>query len=291
MMRLLEENGLTDVTYIEPCAGGASIALALLLEEYASAVHFNDLSRPIYAFWHTVLNDTAALCRRIEHIDVTMEEWQRQRGVYDNREHADLFDLGFATLFLNRTNRSGIIAGGVIGGRRQTSAWSLDARFNKTELIRRIRKVGRYKSRINLHQLDALQLTNELLPQLGPNAFVFYDPPYIDKGEALYLNEYTLEDHQRLAERILQLPNPWVVTYDYEAAVRHDLYPSCLRVAYQLSYSAQARYGGKEVMFLSNRLRLPASWISAAPFRMVPERSEHPFYGVVEEIQQPPHGG
>lgn len=184
-MRLLEENELTDVTYVEPCAGGASIALSLLLQEYASSVHINDLSRPIYAFWHAVLNETADLCRLIERVHVTMQEWQRQRAVYENRDHADLLELGFATLFLNRTNRSGIVAGGVIGGKGQTGAWLLDARFNKSELIRRIRRVSHYKRRIRLHQLDALQLTNEVLPKLGPNAFVFYDPPYIDKGEAL----------------------------------------------------------------------------------------------------------
>jgi DNA adenine methylase len=136
VMRLLESNGLRDVEYVEPYAGGASLALALLLEEYASAIHINDLSRPVYAFWHSVLNDTANLCRRIESVEVTMEEWYRQRAVYDQRDTEALDDLALATLFLNRTNRSGIIAGGVIGGKNQTGKWGLDARFNKSELIR-----------------------------------------------------------------------------------------------------------------------------------------------------------
>lgn len=289
VMRLLESNGLRDVEYVEPYAGGASLALALLLEEYASTIHINDLSRPVYAFWHSVLNDTANLCRRIESVEVTMEEWYRQRAVYDQRDTEALDDLALATLFLNRTNRSGIIAGGVIGGKNQTGKWGLDARFNKSELIRRIKQIGRYKSRITLYQLDALELTNRLLPQMEPKkTFVFYDPPYIEKGKALYLNNYELEDHQRLAERIIQLDSPWVVTYDYDAAIRHRLYSSNRRLVYELPYSAQARYGGKEVMFISGQLKLPKTWEPSVPIPMAAPHSDYPLYGILETMKSKP---
>jgi DNA adenine methylase len=283
-MRLLESNGLRNVEYVEPYAGGASLALALLLEEYASTIHINDLSRPVYAFWYSVLNDTTNLCRKIESVEVTMAEWHQQQAVYNQRDTATLEDLGFATLFLNRTNRSGIIGGGVIGGKNQTGKWRLNARFNKSELIRRIKQIGRYKSRIKLYQLDALELTKQLLPQMEPRKiFVFYDPPYIEKGEGLYLNDYELEDHQRLAERIVQLDSPWVVTYDYDAAIRHRLYGTHRRLVYELPYSAQTRYGGKEVMFLSGRLKLPDTWSLSAPILMAAPHSEHPLYGKLEE--------
>ncbi len=288
VMRLLESNGLTDVEYVEPYAGGASLALALLLEEYASVIHINDLSRPVYAFWHSVLNDTANLCRRIDSVEITMAEWYRQRAIYDQRDTAALDDLAFAALFLNRTNRSGIIAGGVIGGKNQKGEWRLDARFNKDELTRRIRQIGRYKSRIKLYQLDALELTNLLLPQMGTNTFVFYDPPYIEKGDDLYLNNYKVEDHKQLAERIVQLGHPWVVTYDYEAAIRHRLYGSHRRLVYALPYSAQSRYSGKEVMFLSEQLRLPDTWSHSTPIPMAAPHSEHPLYGILENMKRKP---
>ena len=258
------------------------MALTLLFENQASVIHINDLSRPVYGFWDSVLNQTQELCERIEQAPVTMEEWECQREVYGDRNAADLFDLGFAALFLNRTSRSGIIGGGVIGGKRQAGAWTLDVRFNKPELIRRIKRISQHKSRILLYNRDALELTTYILPTLGPNAFIFYDPPYIEKGKDLYLNEYTWEGHLALAAKVSELENPWVVTYDYEAAVQGGLYPSCQRLAYHLAYTTQEKYRGKEVMFISHRLSLPHHWEAKSPFNMAAARSEHPFYGVVE---------
>jgi DNA adenine methylase len=287
MMSLLEANRLKDVDYVEPYAGGAAIALALLMEEYASRIHINDLSRPVYAFWHSVLNNSKELCRRIETVSLTMPEWRRQRAVYERRETAPLEELGFSTLFLNRTNRSGIIAGGVIGGKRQDGTWRLDARFNRAELAQRIRRIARYRSRILLYQSDALEFTKQVLPTIGTNTFAFYDPPYIENGKDLYLNNYELVDHRELGDRICLLESPWVVTYDY-AAARYNLYRRHRRMVYGLGYSAQSRYQGKEVMFLSNSLDLPKQWRRSKSIRLTPPRSDYPLYGRMEGMRQMP---
>ncbi len=284
--RLLEENGLKDIQYAEPYAGGAAIALALLLEEYASFVYINDLSRPVYAFWYSVLNNTAELCRRIESTNVTMREWHSQRAVYENRDTAAIDDLGFATLFLNRTNRSGIIAGGVIGGKKQTGEWGIDARFGKQELLQRIRRIGRYCGRIKLHQMDALDFSRNVVANLGKNVFTFYDPPYIENGHDLYLNDYTIEGHRELAKHITASKTPWIVTYDY-SAIRHRLYAGHRRIVYGLNYTANDRHQGKEVMFLSNRLKLPSDWKRSVPFYMSAKGSDAVVYGKIESMK--PH--
>lgn len=260
--RLLRENGLTDIEYAEPYAGGAAIALALLLEDYAAVIHLNDLSRPVFAFWNAAISNTDDLCARVEATPVTMEEWHRQRAIYEAHNVADLDDLGFAALFLNRTNRSGILAGGVIGGKRQNGPWKLDARFNKPEIVRRIQQIGRHRGRIRLHQLDALDFVNNELSRITDRGFAFIDPPYINAGKGLYLDDYSVEGHRDLAASIQNLRLPWLCTYD-RAAVEHNLYLDYRRIEYQLPYMAHGRHRGDEVMFLSHDLALPQEWLGA----------------------------
>ena len=281
--RLLEANELWNVQYVEPCAGGASLALALLYGEYASCIHINDLSRPIFAFWYTALYNTEQLCQRIEKTAVTMEEWNRQREIYEASEAADLSDLGFAAFFLNRTNRSGIIGGGVIGGKNQNGSWKLDCRFVKEELIRRIRRMSRYRTRIHLYQQDALEFTADIVANLNDNVLAFYDPPYIERGQDLYLDNYELEDHRKLADRVCRLSQPWIVTYDYDAAVGRELFPRQRFLGFELSYSAQSRHHGREAMFLSDCLRLPEEWNEEEVWvSLSAAKSNHPVFGKLE---------
>ena len=281
--QLIEANKLWNVQYVEPFAGGASLALALLYGEYASSIHINDLSRPVYAFWHSALNANEAFCQRIEQTKITMDEWFRQRSVYEDSDEADLEELGFATFFLNRTNRSGIIGGGVIGGKEQKGTWKLDCRFTKEELIQRIRKIGRYRNRIHPYQQDALFFTNNVVSKLSGNVLAFYDPPYIEKGKTLYLDRYELDDHRQLAASVRSLTQPWLVTYDYKAATHHKLFPTHRCLSFQLSYSTQRRHHGKEAMFLSNQLELPENWkTEEVQVSMSASSSEHPVYGKLE---------
>lgn len=253
---VINQTPTKNLHYVELYAGGASVALDLLYTNHAEQVHINDLDRSIYAFWHSVLYDTDQFCQRINEIEVTMSEWYRQSEVQKRSDIASLFDLGFSTFFLNRTNRSGIIKGGVIGGKTQSGTYKLDARFNKPNLIKRIQKIAQYKNRISIYNLDAEKFIKEVLPSLPKSSFLFLDPPYYSKGQALYINFYTHENHASLAKAVKNIPNNWIITYDAEPEIIY-LYEAYSHTFYNLSYSAANRYCGREVMIFSPNLIIP----------------------------------
>jgi DNA adenine methylase len=248
------DNGLVESEYVEPYAGGASVALALLFEDYASHIHINDVNPGVHAFWQACLEQPAELCQRIKETPVTVETWLAQRDAHRNPSTTGI-DLAFATFFLNRTNRSGIISGGVIGGLDQTGPWKIDARYNMEALTARIQKVARFASRITLTNLDAAVLLEEWAGR-SERAFLYLDPPYYEKGGDLYEHFYNHEDHVQIAELVTALPHPWLVSYDGVPEIV-EIYQGATAKSYGLYYSAHARVTGSEIMYSSPGLVMP----------------------------------
>ena len=256
-MRLVfEENNLINGHYIEPYAGGAGIALHLLFSGHASHIHINDLSKSIYAFWQVVLEDTDNICRLINETPVDIDTWFRQKEVQAHPERHSTLELGFSTFFLNRTNRSGIISGGVIGGQNQDGPWKLDARYNKTNLISRIERISRVSDHITLYNQDAAEFITEVIPTLPLRSIVYLDPPYYTKGHDLYENHYVYGDHLTISNLVGDINQRWIVSYDDTPEIR-EVYQWCRNLPYQLSYSAADHYKGAEIMFFSGNLLIP----------------------------------
>ncbi len=257
------QNNMLGGEYAEPFAGGASVALALLLDGTASRVHINDIDQGVYCFWDIVLNQTEALTQLIERTPVTMEEWHRQRAILishqgDITTNATRLALGFATFFLNRTNHSGIVRAGVIGGKNQAGQWKLDVRFNKRNLIFRIERIAKRAEQVSLTNLDAAVFLKSVAPKLAGKGLIYLDPPYYEKGPELYHNSYVHQDHEQIAGLVSALEGPWIVSYDnaQEIAVMYAAHEA-LSTSYSLSYTAQDRYRGRELMFFSKGLTRP----------------------------------
>ena len=254
---VFEQNDLLDGHYVEAYAGGAGIAINLLLHEYASCIHLNDLNHAVYAFWRAVLDTPDELCRLIRDTDVSMSEWYRQKEVISNPDDHSSLEVAFATFYLNRTNRSGIILGGVIGGKNQDGKWKIDARFNKPDLIARINKIALYRSRIRLYNLDAAELLADVLQGLPKKSLIYLDPPYFIKGQELYQNHYQQADHKQVASLVKKhVAHHWIVSYDHAPEIV-KMYKGCPMIEYGINYSAQDRYRGSEVMFFSKKLQIP----------------------------------
>jgi DNA adenine methylase len=254
---IIKKNELIGCDYTEPYAGGSGIALDLLFKEFVDQIHINDLSLPIYSFWHSVLNEAQSLSRLILDTDVTIDEWNKQKKILSN-EKSDLLKLGFATFFLNRTNRSGILKGGVIGGKKQSGKYKIDARFNKENLIKRIKKIARFKERINVYNKDAEVFIKEINKrEFHSGNFFYLDPPYYVTGKGLYDNFYEYDDHESVSNSVDQITYPWIVSYDYHHETQ-KLYGDYRSLVYKLSYSAQNKYKGSEIIFFSPLLDIPS---------------------------------
>lgn len=260
MKEIIANNNLTHRTYAEPYAGGAGLALALLYSGTVREIHINDLDASIWSFWHSVLNFTDELSSMVMTTELTVDEWRAQREIYRGQDDSDPLRLGFAAFYLNRTNRSGIIAqGGVIGGLKQTGNYLMDCRFNRRDLVERIRRVAAYKDEIFLYRMDALNFlkrSSELLPK---KTLLCVDPPYFNKGSQLYTSFYRPEDHAGLAEVIQELTMPWVVTYDNADEIR-SLYSKSRLHSFDVRYSVQTKRVGSELLIAPQHVTLPEIW-------------------------------
>lgn len=244
--------------YVEPYSGGASVALFLLMEGFVEKITINDKDRSIYAFWYSVLNKTNKLCERIENAELNIEEWRKQKEVQANKKKADLLDLGFSTFYLNRTNRSGIINAGVIGGIQQNGNYLMDCRFNKEDLIQRIRKIAKHKKNIRLYIKDAVKLIEKIENEAENENIVFYfDPPYYLKASTLYMNHYEEEHHKNVSDKIKSIKNiKWIISYDNVAEIQ-KLYAKCSKKEFSFKHTAYEIREGKEIMFFSENIDQP----------------------------------
>ncbi|HEC2196164.1 TPA: DNA adenine methylase, partial [Staphylococcus delphini] len=199
--------------YFEPFAGGGGLALKLLSKGIVRKIHINDFDRAIYAFWYSILYYTEDFCKKISETEVSISEWEKQKEIYLDSEKRNIFDLGFATFFLNRTNVSGILKAGVMGGKQQNGNYKIDCRFNKEQLINQIKEIAIFKSKIEISNYDIFELLKtDILNQ--EDIFVYYDPPYVNKGNQLYKNAFSRKDHEKLASQILNNKNKYIITYD-----------------------------------------------------------------------------
>jgi DNA adenine methylase len=250
--RIIQENGLHDLTYVEPYAGGAGAAIALLLLEKVDQIVINDLDKAVFSFWKSAVYDSETFAERIASTPITVKEWKRQRAIYKN-PRSRCFDLGFATFFLNRTNMSGILDGGPIGGLDQKGKWKIDARFNRDGLADRVRRLGSYANRISVSNRDGVDLIGDYLRR--DNTFIYLDPPYYEKGASLYLNHYDNRDHAALAKQLNDNANAfWLLTYDNKKHIR-SLYAERRIEGFSLNYNAYEARKGSEILVLSDAVR------------------------------------
>lgn len=245
---LIDKYGHRGGIYIEPFAGGAGVAIELLEKGVVSEIVINDLDKGIYSFWRAILEETDRFLEQVSRVPLTIDEWKKQRNICFGNNKKYSFELGFATFYMNRTNRSGIIKAGVIGGMEQSGLWKLDARFNREDLIFRIKKIAENKSKIHLYNKDIKSFLENYVPKYEENAFIYFDPPYFNKGKQLYLNFFNYNDHIRIEKLIGDTVNcDWIITYDDEPEIEKIYEKYCIK-RIELNYSVAKKRKAKELI-------------------------------------------
>lgn len=251
MKNLISINYQNPPVYAEPFSGGFGLGMKLLINGDVSHVYINDLDPAIYSFWYLLLNHTDELLNMIDNTIFTIDEWKRQKSIYLSTEHS-LIEKGFSTLYLNRTNRSGIITAGPIGGYNQNGNYKMDCRFNKTNLKDVIKLIAEYRDKITLSSVDGADFITKI-DQQEPNVFFYLDPPYVEKGKDLYKNSFDKKDHIELSNTVRNLRNKWLVTYDDNPLIE-EIYSDFTIERFDIKYSMQRKKVTSELAIYSKNL-------------------------------------
>ena len=258
---IIRENNLTSSVYVEPYAGGAGAALALLVSGQVERIAINDLDPAVFAFWNAVVTQPDEFTALVNSVELSVDEWERQREVYLTSARDNHLPLGFATFYLNRTNRSGVLNGGPIGGKDQTGNYKIDARFNREGLAERIRLIALHADRIAVTNEDGLRVIERYSDR--DDAFIYADPPSFETAGSLYLNAFQDSDPRALANCLKGVQRAkWILTYDNVPQVA-ELYSDLRRRLFALNYSAHRVMKASEIMVFSAELSIPEEIESA----------------------------
>lgn len=158
--KLLEVEGLKGFTFYEPFAGSASLSWMLLEENVVDNVVINEKDPLLYHFWKAVFENTEGLIPKIEQTEISIDTW-KECAQYKELSHLigkTSVEIGYAGLFLNRTNFSGILKANPIGGIEQKSNYKIDCRFNKRKVIEAIQSIARFANRVTVSNEDTFYL-------------------------------------------------------------------------------------------------------------------------------------
>jgi DNA adenine methylase len=277
----LEANALRPELFVEPFAGGASVALELAEADAVERIGIADLDPYVAAFWRTAFFDCDWLCHQVERIEVSLATWERMKGA----RYTAARSMALACLFLNRTSFNGTLhrRAGPIGGKAGESDYAIACRFPRERLVRRLRaceelaRDGRVAFVHCASALETIRYARTIASRNEGSLFFYFDPPFWAKSHRLYRYSFEDPDHEAFSESLHQVREPYLLSYDPAPEVG-SLYASheVQIETIELFYAATQRSAGRELM-ISNLRVLPADtklWRTNGEWRKLRMASE-----------------
>ncbi|MHB1439982.1 MAG: DNA adenine methylase [Cuniculiplasma sp.] len=243
---------------IEPYAGSASVSIGLLREGLVDKAYICEKDPLIVAFWNAVLNQNEEFVEFIQSLEVSLETWLsfKKYLIFDSVHKYNTVELAGAFLFFNRTNYSGIIKGGPLGGKKQQSSYKFDCRFNREKIIEKIQGLHNLEGRLHVAEVDGISFMQRITSGTAENLLFYVDPPYYGAGRELYRYFFTDGDHENLSIFLKKLEHPWLLSYDDAEFIR-DLYTNNEKFPVYTDYqSGNLRRNVRELL-ISNYLIPP----------------------------------
>lgn len=276
---------------VEPYAGSASISLSLLADGLVTSALLIERDPLIFSFWKSVFLHTDDLIESIKKVPVTMDSWSEMRKSLYVTEPDDFktVELGLAGLFLNRTNFSGVLHAGPIGGISQSSKYTVDCRFNKDEIISRIKVISKNREKVSVVYGDAIEFLKDEKKDKKEETIYYIDPPYFKEGKKLYRHYYDIAEHTALARALAESSFDWILSYDAHHVIEH-LYADFSRIDKILRYSSKTPKQALEFLITNMDVDIN-NWTNTTTYASKPENCPTNDYarhgGSAEELSGP----
>jgi DNA adenine methylase len=208
--------------YREPFFGAGAIGFKVLRRlSPKCGVWLNDIDPGMVCLWETVRQDPEGLIDRLSQFVPTVE-WFELFKREDGRTDLPAAQIGFRKLALHRMSFSGLgwMAGGPIGGKDQANAlYKVDCRWTPETMKDEIRKLHKRIRPFGSYRFTNLDFA-ALIEDAPRECFIYLDPPYYEKGPALYKHSMDDNAHHRLADLLQKTEATWVLSYDDHPFVR-----------------------------------------------------------------------
>jgi len=265
LVEIIKYNNLCPDVLIEPFVGGGNISMHFLIHNIVKSVIISDKDKLIYSFWKVLFTNPNYLVDFINKTEINLENFYKYKKIAKSNRRHKIEVLAEACIFLNRTSFSGLLTDrvGPLGGKSQTSKYKIDCRFNRKNLVEKIRKLTEFSENVtvlNHDWQDTIDYVTKLINVENKieKPLFYIDPPFYKKADELYRFYFEQDEHESLCASILNLNYSWVLSYDNaDEIIKMYKEQKCENINIEMPYSVNSNATRFEKELIITPLSLP----------------------------------